>query len=283
MTVFLALNLGKSQSVPVACSAIEVFQKLGVSVILEKKAQPFFTQTTDLSILKQDEAISACDVMITIGGDGTILHIARQSLGFEKPLFGINLGRMGFLATVEENELADKLERLVRGDYTLDKRRLLAVDVQGKNSFCQYALNDLVVFKKGIAQTVDVRIWCDEILVNHYQGDGVVVATPTGSTAYSLSAGGPVLDARISGLVVTPICAHSMHSPPMVFSAERKLRIQVMSPTQELALLSCDGLQEEAIFHDDIVSVSLSDRSISLICFNEADQFEAIDKKLKGR
>ena len=153
----------------------------------------------------------------------------------------------------------------------------------GTFELCQYALNDLVVFKKGITQTVDVRIWCDEILVNHYQGDGVVVATPTGSTAYSLSAGGPVLDARISGLVVTPICAHSMHSPPMVFSAERKLRIQVMSPTQELALLSCDGLQEEAIFHDDIVSVSLSDRSISLICFNEADQFEAIDKKLKGR
>lgn len=283
MTVFLVLNLSKEQSVPVAHSAIEIFRGLGVSVILEKEAQPYFSDRQDLLFMQTNAALAACDVIITIGGDGTILHIARQSLGLEKPLFGINLGRMGFLAAVEKDELPDKLNRLVRGEYTLDERRILAVNVQGRNTFRKYALNDLVVFKSGIAQTVDVCIWCDDILVNHYQGDGVVVATPTGSTAYSLSAGGPVLDARISGLVVTPVCAHSMHSPPMVFSAARKIRIQVSSPTQEFALLSCDGLHEEQISRDDVVSVSLSSRSIPLICFNEADQFEAIDKKLKGR
>ncbi|WP_367925224.1 NAD(+)/NADH kinase [uncultured Ruthenibacterium sp.] len=283
MTVFLALNLGKEQSVPIARKVIAIFQRLNVQVILEKRAFPFFQQETFVRFMLQNDALSECDIIITIGGDGTILHIARYSLGSGKPLFGINLGRMGFLATVEENELETKLARLVKGDYTLDQRRLLSVSVQGKNTFQKYALNDLVVFKRSIAQTVDVQIWCDDILVNHYQGDGVVVATPTGSTAYSLSAGGPVLDARISGLVVTPICAHSMHSPPMVFSAERKLRIQVSSPTQEFAFLSCDGMQEEQIARDDIVDVSLSAHYISLICFNEADQFEAIDKKLKGR
>lgn len=283
MTVFLVPNLSKEQSVPVACTAIQIFRQLGVQVILEKTIQPFFLNEPNLTFMPTNMALSVCDVIITIGGDGTILHMARQSLGSGKPLFGINLGRMGFLATVEEDELPDKLNRLVRKDYTLDERRILAVDVQGRNTFRKYALNDLVVFKSGIAQTVDVRIWCDDILVNHYQGDGVVIATPTGSTAYSLSAGGPVLDARISGLVVTPICAHSMHSPPMVFSAARKLRIQVKSPTQEFAFLSCDGMHEEQISRDDRVNVSLSPRSISLICFNEADQFEAIDKKLKGR
>lgn len=112
----------------------------------------------------------------------------------------------------------------------------------------------------------------------------MVIATPTGSTAYSLSAGGPVLDAHIAGLVVTPICAHSLHSPSMVFSAGRRLRVSLSSPLgPHNALLSCDGRSPETISCQDTVDVALSDKYISLICFNEADQFEAIDKKLKGR
>ncbi|MFR9158959.1 MAG: NAD(+)/NADH kinase [Ruthenibacterium lactatiformans] len=111
----------------------------------------------------------------------------------------------------------------MHGEYILDRRSILSVSVDGQNRFRQTALNDVVISKSGISQTVDVEIFCDDILVNHYQGDGVVIATPTGSTAYSLSAGGPVLDAHIAGLVVTPICAHSLHSPSMVFSAGRRL------------------------------------------------------------
>ena len=283
MRVFLVLNLSKEQSIPIARKAISIFQRLGVSVVLEQSAHPFFASDSSILFMQRSAAVPFCDVIITVGGDGTILHVARYCLGSGKPLFGINLGRMGFLATVEAYELDKKLSRLVAGDYTLDERRILAVEVHGRNTFRKYALNDLVVFKGGVGQTLDVCIWCDGISVNQYQGDGVVVATPTGSTAYSLSAGGPVLDARISGLVVTPVCAHSLHSPPMVFSAERKLRIQVSSPTREFAFLSCDGMKEEQITRDDVVEVSLSSRFVSLICFNEADQFEAIDKKLKGR
>ena len=218
-----------------------------------------------------------------MGVDGTNLHAARQSLGYTKPLLGINIGRMGFLATVEAYEM-EKLERLVHGEYILDRRSILSVSVDGQNRFRQTALNDVVISKSGISQTVDVEIFCDDILVNHYQGDGVVIATPTGSTAYSLSAGGPVLDAHIAGLVVTPICAHSLHSPSMVFSAGRRLRVSLSSPLgPHNALLSCDGRSPETISCQDTVDVALSDKYISLICFNEADQFEAIDKKLKGR
>ena len=233
--------------------------------------------------LQDAKAFELCDVIVTVGGDGTILHAARQSLGYNKPLLGINIGRMGFLATVEAYEM-EKLERLVHGEYILDRRSILSVSVDGQNRFRQTALNDVVISKSGISQTVDVEIFCDDILVNHYQGDGVVIATPTGSTAYSLSAGGPVLDAHIAGLVVTPICAHSLHSPSMVFSAGRRLRVSLSSPLgPHNALLSCDGRSPETISCQDTVDVALSDKYISLICFNEADQFEAIDKKLKGR
>ena len=171
--------------------------------------------------------------------------------------------------------------RLLADD--LDERALLQVCVHGANSFRQYALNDVVISKPGLNQTIEVSITCDGIPVNQFMGDGVVVATPTGSTAYALSAGGPVLDARIAGIVMCPVCAHSMHSPPMVFSAQRKLCVHTMGRGSAGALVSCDGWTPEKIAFGDTVEVSLSNRSVSLVSFSEADQFEAIDKKLKGR
>lgn len=281
MTVFLIPNLNKEHAVETTCAAIGVLRASGTQVVMSRDIRKFFPGQ-DVTFDLDAQALPHCDVIVTVGGDGTILHAARQCLGYKKPLLGVNLGRMGFLATVEADEL-DKLARLERGEYTLDRRAILSVDVRGHSTFRQTALNDVVIFKRGISQTIDVQIYCDDILVNGFQGDGVVIATPTGSTAYSLSAGGPVLDARIDGIVMTPICAHSMHSPPMVFSARRRLRVEALSPTQDFAFLSCDGRAEEQISCGDKVDVSLSDKFVSLVCFNEADQFEAIDKKLKGR
>ena len=282
MTVFLIPNLKKGNAVPTALRAAKTLRGAGARVLLSDAVREYFVGMGQ-EFAEDAKAFELCDVIVTVGGDGTILHAARQSLGYNKPLLGINIGRMGFLATVEAYEM-EKLERLVHGEYILDRRSILSVSVDGQNRFRQTALNDVVISKSGISQTVDVEIFCDDILVNHYQGDGVVIATPTGSTAYSLSAGGPVLDAHIAGLVVTPICAHSLHSPSMVFSAGRRLRVSLSSPLgPHNALLSCDGRSPETISCQDTVDVALSDKYISLICFNEADQFEAIDKKLKGR
>ena len=263
MTVFLIPNLKKENAVPTALRAAKTLRSDAVREYFVGMGQEF---------AEDAKAFELCDVIVTVGGDGTILHAARQSLGYNKPLLGINIGRMGFLATVEAYEM-EKLERLVHGEYILDRRSILSVSVDGQNRFRQTALNDVVISKSGISQTVDVEIFCDDILVNHYQGDGVVIATPTGSTAYSLSAGGPVLDAHIAGLVVTPICAHSLHSPSMVFSAGRRLRVSLSSPLgPHNALLSCDGRSPETISCQDTVDVALSDKYISLICFNEVTQ-----------
>lgn len=282
MTVFLIPNLKKENAVPTAQRAAKTLRDAGARVLLPASVREHFCEVEE-NFAEDARAFALCDVIVTVGGDGTILHAARQSLGYDKPLLGVNIGRMGFLATVEAYEM-EKLGRLVRGEYILDKRAILSVSVNGQNRFHQTALNDVVISKSGISQTVDVEIFCDDILVNRYQGDGVVIATPTGSTAYSLSAGGPVLDAHIAGLVVTPICAHSLHSPSMVFSAGRRLRVLLSSPLgPHNALLCCDGRSPETISCHDTVDVALSDKYISLVCFNEADQFEAIDKKLKGR
>ena len=229
----------------------------------------------------EKELAGGCLLVRCHGEECCYLEAGMADVEAGKPIMGINRGRMGFLATAESGE-HEKLARLVSGDWKIDKRTTLAVRTSGRSFFEVFPLNDVVLSKKGVGQTVDVRIYCDGTLVNEYRGDGVVVATPTGSTAYSLSAGGPVLDARISGLVVTPICAHSMHSPPMVFSAERKLLIRVVS-SQEGAVLCCDGTEGPTVYSDETVEVTLAQRTISLVSFDDAEQFRAIDKKLKGR
>lgn len=282
MTVFLIPNLSKEDAVSTTQRAVKTLCAANAEVLLPASVQSHFPEMP-VHFMENAAAYERCDVIVTVGGDGTILHTAQQSFGYGKPLLGINIGRMGFLATVEADEM-EKLERLAKGDYCLDRRALLSVSVNGKNCFHQTALNDVVIGKSVLSKTVEVQIFCDNILVNHFQGDGVVVATPTGSTAYSLSAGGPILDAHINGIVVTPICAHSLTSAPLVLSAERRLKITLSAPQEpHTALLSCDGRSPQTISFYDTVDVALSDKSISLVCFDEADQFDAIDTKLKGR
>lgn len=278
MTFFLIPNLTKEKAVTITQDIVRILKRFDAVILME-----YQLPGCDARILSASKAFEYCDMIITIGGDGTMLHAARENFAFSKPMLGINLGRVGFLAAVEPEDLTDKLERLIAGDYVLDQRDALDVEIIGENTFRSTALNDIVISKSSISQTIDVEVFCDDISVNHYQGDGVIIATPTGSTAYSLSAGGPVLDARISGIVVTPICAHSLHAPSMVFSSARKLRVAIRGTAQVNAMISCDGRDETSISYTDSISVSLSSQHITLICFNEADQFEAIDKKLKGR
>lgn len=279
MIVFIMPNLGNQNAAAAVKDAAATLCRCGAQVLLSDRLCAQFAELP-VRFLPEPEAFTQCDVIVTVGGDGTILHAARQSLGFGKPLLGINVGRLGFLAMVEVNEM-EKLERLVRGEYSCGRRALLSVSIQGQEE-AQTALNDVMICKNIPTQTVDIAVYCDDILANHFRGDGVVIATPTGSTAYSLSAGGPVLDAHIAGLVVTPVCAHGLHSPPMVLSAQRRLRILASAAYgAPNPLLSCDGGSLREIAPGQDVTIALSSQSVSLVQFNEADQFEAIDKKLR--
>ena len=142
---------------------------------------------------------------------------------------------------------------------------------------------DVVITKGRLQQAIDFSIYCDDILVEHYRGDGVIVATPTGSTAYSLAAGGPILDSQTKGVVVTPICPHSLASPAMVFAQERKINICVGQVADEEVFVSCDGAAGYSLHAGATAEVRLSDQIVQLITFSKADQFQAIDQKLRGR
>ena len=176
-----------------------------------------------VQFLPEADAYRAADQVVTIGGDGTLLRAGLSCMRHGKPVLGVNLGRMGFLATCEIGEMETKLAAVARGDFQLDNRMLLYARVLGQDGWEGHALNDVVVTKGRLQQAIDFSIYCDDILVEHYRGDGVIVATPTGSTAYSLAAGGPILDSQTKGVVVTPICPHSLASPAMGFAQELSL------------------------------------------------------------
>ena len=282
MTVYISPNPGKAMAYGISQRAAQILLTHGAQVLMHDGLQAE-CMTMGVVYLSQKECLERTDVILTIGGDGTILHEANLSLEYRKPILGINLGRCGFLATCEVDEMEAKLSAVARGEYFLDNRMLLYVRVLGDDSWEGHALNDVVMTKGRLQQAVDFSIYCDDILVEHYRGDGVIVATPTGSTAYSLAAGGPILDSQTKGIVVTPICPHSLASPAMVFAPERKINLWVGQVADEEVFISCDGDAGYSVKAGATAEVRLSDQVVQLITFSKADQFQAIDQKLRGR
>ena len=282
MTVYISPNPGKAMAYGISQRAAQILLTHGARVLMQDGLQAE-CMTMGVEYLPQKECLERTDVILTIGGDGTILHEANLSLEYRKPILGINLGRCGFLATCEVDEMEAKLSAVARGEYFLDNRMLLYVRVLGDNSWEGHALNDVVMTKGRLQQAVDFSIYCDDILVEHYRGDGVIVATPTGSTAYSLAAGGAVLDSQTKGIVVTPICPHSLASPAMVFAQERKINLCVGQVADEEVFISCDGDAGYSVKAGATAEVRLSDQVVQLPTFSKADQFQAIDQKLRGR
>ena len=282
MTVYISPNPGKSSARELALRAAQILRTHGASVLMEQKWKQD-CNIAGVEYLPFEACMEQTDVILTIGGDGTILHVANLTLSYHKPILGINLGRCGFLATCEVDELETKLSAVARGRYSLDSRMLLYVRVLGDDGWEGHALNDVVVTKGRLQQAIDFSVYCDDILVEHFRGDGVIVASPTGSTAYSLAAGGPILDSQTKGIVVTPICPHSLATPPMVFAQERKINICVGQVADDEVFISCDGDDGYTLRTGATAVVRLSDQNVQLITFSRADQFQAIDQKLRSR
>lgn len=279
MTICLT-GYNKSETAGILLRAAELLLAEGAQVVLA--AEDGFSPPDGAACLPGAQALSQADAVVTVGGDGTMLHAAKECARHGLPILGINLGRTGFLATCEVDEMEQKLRKVAKGEFLVEHRALLQAECTGADGPL-IALNDLVVYSGQRRQTVDLDILCDGLPVSNCRGDGVILATPTGSTAYSLSAGGPILDARIRGLVVTSICAHSLQRPAIVFAADRHITVRPGADQRGPILISSDGEREISLPAGGELRAELSDKSVKLITFNSADQFDAIDKKLRGR
>lgn len=278
MNIYLLPNTGKDSSWPVFRAAGSLLREAGAALIIDEEAASLGKAEWEARMLPADEAHKACDLVITIGGDGTMLHAARHTIHSQKPLLGVNVGRLGFLTVVESDEL-EKLRRLPAGDFSVEHRSLL----QGNGNQPCFALNDIVLFKEEPERTISLNIYCDDILVSSFRGDGVIFATPTGSTAYSLSAGGPVLDAALDAIVVTQICAHIVQTPPLVFSAKRALRAVSAGLVHERVAVICDGSRSRVLGPGGEIAISRAAATVPLVQLNPTQQLESIDTKLKRR
>lgn len=279
MTICLT-GYNKPEAAGVLLQAAQLLLAEGARVVLA--AEDGFMPPDGAVCLPGAQALTQADAVVTVGGDGTMLHAAKECARHGLPVLGINLGRTGFLATCELDEMEQKLHKLAAGEFSVEHRALLQAECTGADGSL-IALNDLVVYSGQRRQTVDLDILCDGLPVSNCRGDGVILATPTGSTAYSLSAGGPILDARIRGLVVTSICAHSLQRPAIVFAADRRITVRPGADQRGPILISSDGEREIELPAGGELRAGLSEKSVKLITFNGTDQFDAIDKKLRGR
>ena len=279
MTICLT-GYNKPEAAGVLLQAAQLLLAEGTRVVLA--AEDGFAPPDGAVCLPGAQALTQADAVVTVGGDGTMLHAAKECARHGLPVLGINLGRTGFLATCELDEMEQKLHKLAAGEFSVEHRALLQAECTGADGSL-IALNDLVVYSGQRRQTVDLDILCDGLPVSNCRGDGVILATPTGSTAYSLSAGGPILDARIRGLVVTSICAHSLQRPAIVFAADRRITVRPGADQRGPILISSDGEREIELLAGGELRAGLSEKSVKLITFNGTDQFDAIDKKLRGR
>ena len=241
MKIAVHANLTREFAHEVTCNVIKELNKLNAEVLMNREFELVFSDM-EVTFADDYDAIEFCDVFIVIGGDGTFIHAAQKAAKFDKEILGINAGNLGFLAGLEKQEL-HLLKKLIDGDYTIDQRMMICaehyIDGELKNKY--YCLNDAVIARGNSMRMCDISVSCDGKFVNDYYADGLIFATPTGSTAYSLSSGGPVVDPTLECLILTPICTHSLFARSLMFGPDSKLEIKIKNPELCIPLISCDG------------------------------------------
>ena len=231
--------------------------------------------------MSYDEIYSRSDLIIAIGGDGVMLEVARRATPCGIPILGINMGRVGYMTELEMNEL-DLLEKIFAGEFYLDERAMLRVDIRsnkGQSRFSAYALNEAVIANGSTARIIDLELSDNGRLVSEYRADGLVIATPTGSTAYSLSAGGPIVDPKLSCFCVTPICPHSLVARPLVFPDSATLEIKNICVREKILHLTVDGKATFDLFFGDTVVITKASISTKLLRIKDEDFYSKIRMK----
>jgi NAD+ kinase len=229
-----------------------------------------------------DEIYAAADCIAVLGGDGTILEVARHASPLGKPLLGINMGRVGYMAEIEPEDLAS-LSKLINDDYTIDERLMLSVGIftqTGGKRAESYALNDVVISNGSVARIVDLELYEGGEMISGYRADGMIVSTPTGSTAYSMSAGGPIADPHVNCILVTPICPHSLTARPLLFRDDASIEIKNICQREKMLYMTVDGRNNYELYRGDVVRVTRSDMVTRLIRLSTGSFCSRLQQKL---
>lgn len=232
----------------------------------------------------RDEIYSSSDMVIVLGGDGTILNISRQSAQYDVPIFGINLGHLGFLAESEIGDMYLSLDRIMKGEYVIEKRMMLKALIEdGKNSGREIlALNDFSITKAMTSRMISFSIFINDSFFELYYADGIVISSPTGSTAYSLSAGGPIVTPELNVLIITPICPHTIHNRSIVVSDKDEVKIEICDGNPEV-MLSVDGQDSYKLNSGKVVKIRSSSCVTNLVKLKQRSFFDVLRRKISER
>ncbi len=267
-------NLKKEEVRPFLAGLVPDLVKAGFEVSVEARVQPFLSSLDNVEI----GIAGHCDLIVSLGGDGTILFTARQYADLEIPILGINVGRLGFLA---ETFKSDTIQRIKEGRFRIQKRmRIVAEMRQGDRIVQEFsALNDVVVHGAGFSRMIPLRTVIDGRLLREYRADGVIITTPTGSTAYSLAAGGPLMEPTMEAMLVTPLCPHTMNLRPMVLDGSGQIEIHVAGARSRITL-TVDGQEGSYLEEGQHVLVRKSEKVTKLVVPEDYDFFSLLREKL---
>lgn len=221
--------------------------------------------------------LKSVSFLIAMGGDGTLLRIAHQYASLNAPILGINLGHLGFMADIPIEDIFPSLTDLIHQRYTIEERIILECKAQGTSSL--YAVNDIVIHRGHNYSLIELGVYVDGIYVNRFVADGIIISTPTGSTAYSLAAGGPILSPDLKAIMITPICPHTISNRPIVLTAERTIEVEYLSPYDPIDVRA-DGLTSLTIKTRDKVQIQSSQRRFQLVNLYRHEYFTTLRSKL---
>ncbi|MGN0599840.1 MAG: NAD(+)/NADH kinase [Oscillospiraceae bacterium] len=280
MNIVLFPNFTKPNALPTAQKLCLKLHELGINIYTDIEYKKDFSGESFINYGEMDKITAECEAVIAIGGDGTILKASHYASEYDKPLLGVNTGHLGFMASMEIDEL-DNISRLKTHDYKIESRMMLDVVLMHENTMISNytALNDVVV-AGSCSNLCSYEISTDGIVVSSLRSDGVVFSTPTGSTAYALSAGGPIVEPLMETIQMTPVCPHSLSSRPMLFTADRRLEICHFSNDDNEIYFSVDGKFECRFGKEDHLVVSRSNKRLRLIDIKGNSFFDAVNNKL---
>lgn len=282
MKFYVIPNMTRTNTFSVTSDLLERLKDLECEAFLDESLIGFFGERDGIVYTGGYEAIAECFAVIAVGGDGTFINSAKIATDYDKPLICINAGKLAYLACLEGDELS-LLSEVVNGNFVTEKRMMLnasIIDKDGEILYHSNCVNDAVISRSGIIRIMRLSVFCNGAPLIDYLADGAIIATPTGSTAYSLSAGGPVVEPGVESMLLTPVCAHSVFSRSVVLGGNSEL--ELIHDDSGEAILSCDGQSAVVIPPDARVKIKRSDKCVSFIKIKSDTFIDVLNKKISG-
>ncbi len=281
--VVMTPNPYRDRNFSCVTEAKRILEQAGIEtkVCLTFDVDKNFELPSSVELHPLQEEIRTADAVICFGGDGTILHTSKAAARYNIPILGVNIGTVGFMAELESGEM-QLLSKLANDDYKIDERMTLFVRLihEGTTIYRETALNDAVITKGAVARVIQTSVFLDGVEAMNFSGDGLIAATPTGSTAYSMSAGGPIVEPQADNILLTPICAHNLQPRSLIASPDRKIEIQIGRVNRRNAFLSVDGGKALRVYGGDTIQIETGRQKIKLIKLKDTSFFDIIKAKL---